>query len=302
MQEITTEKLQIAYVGPALKDGRMPMIQLAAGMRGQALLIHRVKDLLYGESLNIQVEVDPEFEAGSLVIPVHILSDGLNAAERLLSGPGVTALANLIQILGFFGIGGVSLYKLFRKLKGRKIERPEDIPIKLDINISIEVLIRIYNDAEVQTQLRKTIHPLRYDGIDEFQTRREGKIIESVQKTDLQAADDAELQDITKDEEVELDIEKAAWRRHLAWHFNNGQTSFDAKIEDDSFWEDIQRGEAFAVGDRLRVHLRTTAHRTRDEVLKIQRIVPKVLGVEHARRKQPALFESEPRDSGTEHE
>jgi hypothetical protein len=294
MQEITTEKLQIAYVGPALKDGRMPMIQLAAGMRGQALLIHRVKDILYGESLNIQIEVDPEFEQGSLAIPVHILSDGLRAAERLLAGEGGTALANLLQILGFLGISGVSIYKLFRKLKGRKIEKPEDIPINLDINISVDVLIRVYNDAEVQTQLRKTIHPLRHEGIDEFQTRRQGNVIDSVQKTDLQAADDAELQDITRDEEVDLDIEKAAWRRHLAWHFNNGQTSFDAKIEDDDFWEDIQRGEAFAVGDRLRVHLRTTAHRTRDGVLKIQRVVPKVFSVEHARRSQPNLFEGEP--------
>ena len=298
MQETTTDKLQIAYVGPALKDGRMPMIQLAAGMRGQALLIHRVKDILYGESLNIQVEVDPEFDTGSLVIPVHILTDGLNAAERLLSGPGFTALANLLQILGFLGISSVSIYRLFRNLKGRKIERPEDIPVNLNINISVDVFIRVYNDTEVKTQLRKTIHPLRHEGIDEFQTRRQGKVIDSVQKADLQAADDAELQDITKDEEVELDIEKAAWRRHLAWHFNNGQTSFDAKIEDDAFWEDIQRGEAFAVGDRLKVHLKTTAHRTRDGVLKIQRVVPKVLGVEHARRKQEDLFDGQSRDSG----
>jgi hypothetical protein len=140
---------------------------------------------------------------------------------------------------------------------------------------------RGYNDIEVQTQLRKTLHPLRHKGID------------------LQVADDAELQDITKDDEVKLDIEKAAWRRHLAWHFNNGQTSFDAKIEDDAFWEDIQRGEAFAVGDRLKVHLRTTAHRTRDGILKIQRVVPEVLGVEHARRMQPNLFDDEKRDSGS---
>jgi hypothetical protein len=302
MQEITTEKLQIAYIGPALKDGRMPMIHLAAGMRGQALLIHRVKDILYGESLDIQVEVDPEFDTGSLVIPVHIVSDGFSAAERLLSGPGFTALANLLQILGFLGISGVSIYKLFRNLKGRKIEKPEDIPVDLNINISVEILIRVYNDAEVQAQLRSTIHPLRHVGINDLQTRSQGTVIDSVEKADLPPAVDAELQDITNDEEVELDIEKAAWRRHLAWHFNNGQTSFDAKIEDDAFWEDIQRGEAFAVGDRLKVHLRTTAHRTRDGVLKIQRVVPKVFGVEHARRKQPDLFDGESRDSGIRRE
>ncbi len=275
----------------------MPMDQLAAGLKGQALLIQRVKDILYGESVNIQVEVDPEFEAGSLVIPVHIVWDGINTAERLLSGTGATALANLMQILGFFGISCVSVYQVFKKRKGRKIENPEDIPKNLNIHLSVEVFVQVYNDHEVQTQLRNTLDPLRQTGIDEFQTRRQGAIIESINKADVQAADEAELQDVTRDEEVELAIEKAAWRRSLAWHFSNGQTSFDAKIEDDSFWQDIQRGEAFSAGDRLRVHLRTTAHRARDGTLKIQRIIPKVLDVEHARHKQPNLFENEPRKS-----
>jgi len=294
MEDITTDRLQIAYVGPALKEGRMPMVYLAAGLRGQALLIHRVKDLLHGDSFDIRVDVDPDFESGSLAIPVHILTQGLQAAENLLAGPGTTALVNLLTLLGFLGVGGPTIYSLFKSRKGRRIEKPEDIPKRLDINLAIEVLIRIYNDAEVQIQLRRTIHPLHDDGIEEFQTRREGRVIESVHKGDLQEADEAELQDTTRDEEIELDIEKTAWRRSLAWHFSDGQTSFDAKIEDDKFWEDIARGEAFAVGDRLRVHLQTTAHRDRDGRLRIQRVVPKVLNVEHARRQQQDLNFGEP--------
>jgi hypothetical protein len=290
MQEISTDKLQIAYLGPTLRNGRMPMVHLAAGLPGQALLIHRVKNLLYGESFEIRVDVDAEFEAGSLVIPVHVLTDGLKTAEHLLAGEGATALANLFQFLGFFGLSAVSLYSLFRQRKGRKIENPDDLPRIININISVENVIRIYNDAEVQAQLRKTIHPLHQDGIDEFQTRRNGKVVESVLKGDLQAADEAELQDTTKHEELVLDIEKTAWRRSLAWHFRHGGMSFDAKIEDDAFWKDIERGEAFAVGDRLRVHLRTTAQRTEDGHLRVQRVIPKVLEVEHVRRKQPNLF------------
>jgi hypothetical protein len=37
-----------------------------------------------------------------------------------------------------------------------------------------------------------------------------------VHKSDLEAADEAELEDLTKDEEITLDIQKAAWRRNLA--------------------------------------------------------------------------------------
>jgi hypothetical protein len=291
MQEITTDKLQIAYVGPALKEGRMPMASLAVGLRGQALLIHRVNELLYGEASSIRVEVGAEFEAGSLIVPVHILSDALKGAEHLLAGQAATALANLMQFVGFIGGSGVTIYHLFKRLRGRRIEKPEDLPKDLNINVSIELLIRVYNDPEVQAQLRKTIDPLHQDGIEEFQTRRQGTVIQTVRKADLQAADEAEIQDITRDEEVELDIEKTAWRRDLAWHFSNDGVRFDAKIKDDLFWKNIEQGEAFAVGDRLRVHLQTTVRRTANGVLKVQRVIPQVLGVDHVRRKQPNLFD-----------
>jgi len=76
----------------------MSMASLAIGLRGQALLIQRVNELLYGESSNIRVEVDAEFEASSLIVPVHILSDALTGAEHLLAGQGATALANLMTI------------------------------------------------------------------------------------------------------------------------------------------------------------------------------------------------------------
>lgn len=240
--------------------------------------------------------MDAEFEASSLIIPVHILSDALTGAEHLLAGPRATALANLVTFLGFFGAGSwLTIYHLFKRLRGRRIEKPEDFPKNFNINISIEFLIRIYNDTEVQTQLRKTIDPLHQDGIEEFQTRRQGTVIETVQKADLLAADEAEIQDITRDEEIELDIEKTAWRRDLAWHFSDGGIRFDAKIKDDGFWKRIEQGEAFAVGDRLRVHLQTTARRAPNGILKVQRVIPEVLSVDHARRNQPNLFGDEPR-------
>lgn len=272
----------------------MPMAALANGLRGQALLIERTSELLYGDSLAIQVEVDESFERGSLIVPVHIVSDILRNAEQLFAGPGFTALSNLLTILGFMGAGATSLYKLFRRLKGRLIENPEDLPLDLHLDISIDLLIRIYNDNEVQTQLRKTLDPLHYSGIDEFQTRRAGTVLERFSKADLQFADEAELERLTRDEEIDLAIEKAAWRRNLAWHFNDGKTSFDARIDDKAFWKRVEQGEAFADGDRLRVHLRTTAKRTRGGVLKVERRIPTVLDVEHARRRlQQDIFPDE---------
>lgn len=275
------------------------MEALASGLRGQAQLAQRVKEILYGDSVSIRVEVDREFEIGSFVVPVHILVEGVKAGRTLLAGETITAIANLMQLLGFFGISGGTLYALFKKLKGRRIEKPQDVPKDIRINIEIDLLIRIYNDPDVQAHLRKTLDPLHQDGIDEFQTRRNGQTIESVKKSDLQAADEAEVEDHTRDEEVVLDIEKAAWRRDLAWHFNDGHGSFDAKISDPVFWKNIENGEAFSVGDSLRVHLQTTARRTRNGHLKIQRHIPRVLKVDHIRMRQGDLFET---DQGRERE
>lgn len=228
---------------------------------------------------------------GSLIVPIHILSDAVLAAERVLSGEAATALANLFAFVGFGSGGVVSLYKIFKWLKGRRIEKPEDIPIDWKMDVAVMLLIRIYNDPEVQRQLRIALEALHFEGIEEFQTRRQGKVIESVTKKDLQAADEAEIEDLTKDEEIELDIEKCAWRENLAWHFSDGRISFDAKIEDETFWRRIDGGEAFSGGDRLRVHLRTTAHRTPFGRLKVERVIPTVIKVEHVRKGQTELFE-----------
>lgn len=293
MQEVTSDKLQIAYDGPALRAGTMSMLSLAAGLHGQALLIERAKVLLYGDKVNIRVEVDREFETGSFVIPVHIFYEYISPIGPFLTGQPFTALANLLGMLGFLGISPLSLYALFKRLKGRKIEKPEDVPPNLGNRVSIEDLIRLYNDPEVQALLRKILEPLRHEGIEEFQTRRQGIVIERVSRKDLTAADDAEIEDLTQDEEIELGIEKCAWRRDLAWHFRDGQTTFDARIEDDLFWKRIDAGEAFAEGDRLRVHLRTVANRTAQGKLKVVRSIPAVISVEHSRDHQRPLWPEE---------
>jgi hypothetical protein len=272
----------------------MPMVALGTGLRGQALLIQRVNDILYGEDVLIGIEVGTEFEAGSYLVPVHLFGESLKAAEQLFASQPVTALANLLQILGFFGLsGGATLYGLFRSLKGRRIEKADDIPNDLKVTISVELLIRIYNDPQVQSQLRRTLDPLRHDGIEEFQTRRAGVVIERVSNKDLRAADEAEIKDLTKEEDIDLGIEKVAWRRNLAWHFNDGSTSFDARIEDEQFWKRLEAGEAFSDGDRLRVHLRTIASRKSDGRLTVERQIPTVIDVTHVRSRQSELFDEE---------
>ena len=153
------------------------------------------------------------------------------------------------------------------------------------------LFIRIYNDLEVQAAIRAVLKPLRTEGIIEFQTRRKDAVIDSVNKKDLQAADEAEESAINEIEEKVLDIEKAALVPHLAWHFSDQGRSFDAKIHDVDLWARVAKAECFGLGDRMRVELHTQFARNEAGRLTVERVIPKVIEVEHSTQPQPRLWE-----------
>lgn len=55
----------------------MSMLALGSSLRGQALLIERVKDMLYGDSVGLRVEVDYQFERNSLIVGVGVAGLGI---------------------------------------------------------------------------------------------------------------------------------------------------------------------------------------------------------------------------------
>lgn len=127
-------------------------------------------------------------------------------------------------------------------------------------------------------------------GVVEFQTRRDTVVIDSVTRGDLNAADEAEVSELHEVEEAVLDIEKAALVPHLAWHFSDGVRSFDAKIHDTELWAGIATGERFGLGDRMRVELHTSFCRDVTGRLTVERIIPKVIEVEHSTSIQRPLW------------
>jgi hypothetical protein len=291
-----TPEFSVHYVGPAVENGRGDLLVLADGLRGIGRLTSRVSYLMFGSDADYRAELDGNFGRGSIVVPLHFVTDAVQAAENFLLSKEVQALANLVTLLGFgFGPMVLSLFALFKKKKGRPITDEDDLNRLFERLADIErlLLIKIYNDQEVQLALRATLRPLRTEGIIEFQTRRRNVIIETVSKADLKAADDAEESAIQEVEEKVLDIEKAALVPHLSWHFSDEGSAFDARIQDPALWERVAKGERFGYGDRMRVELRTTFHRDSRGRLNLERTIPKVIDVEHATQPQPQLFPDE---------
>jgi hypothetical protein len=292
---------QIAYLGPTLRDGRMDLRILSDALGGFAALTERSSQLLYGQMYEHTAELASPLETGSVVIPIQIVSHGLRAAEQFLLSPAVQALANLTSLLGFGASPiAIGLFRVFKEKKGRAIDPATDISVLrvIDIDIEITRYIKLYNDNDVRTSIRRTLRPLREQGIEEFQTRRYGIVIESVTKADLIAADEAQMDEIVGSEEKWLDIQKVALVRHLAWHFAGDGATFDAKIEDEKLWKRVEGGERFGFGDRLRVVLRTAATRDRNGRLHVEYLITEVLDVEHHHHtSQPGFWADDPRIS-----
>jgi hypothetical protein len=297
---------ELVFVGPKVEYGRIDLRLLSESLGGFAALTERSSSILYGQTFEHTAELSSPLRAGSVVVPIEIVphavqvaAQTLEATKSLLLSPEVQALTNLCTLLGVGTISiAAGLFRMFKVKKGRLIDLRTDSPLlqKIDINIEVNRYVRLYNDGDIRSSLRRTLRPLREDGIDEFQTRRNGVIVERVTKSDLLAADEAEMSDIMGEEERWLDIQKVALVRHLAWHFAGDGATFDAKIEDEKFWKRIENGERFGSGDRLQVRLRTSASRDRNGRLHVEYLITEVLDVGHYLHiSQGDIFQNDPR-------
>ena len=287
------ERLSIAYTGSALEEGRMDAILLADGLKGTARFINRVAEMHLGTSTDFSLEVEGEPRAGSLEVFIRFSHTVVESVNRIADSKFLTGLAIIATLTGFsLKDVGKSLLSIFKKLRGRPISDATDLEAVLPANLPIDKaeLIRIYNDPEVQAAIRAAVRPLRKEGIDKFETRFDRKTIETMAKADVKAADAAEMEAIESNEEKVLDIEKASFVPHLAWHLSDQGKPFDAKIEDPVLWEEVASGNRFGHGDRLHVTLHTEAERESNGRLKLTRTITKVHKIEKAGEDQDSLF------------
>ena len=298
-REDPQQEFEIVYLGPALNEGRIDVIVLADALRGFGTLTERTSDRLFRDGDKFHVELASNPRTGSIIIPVGFVSHAVDTAENVLSSKGAVALTVLVTLLGLSPVkDAINFLKLFKRLSGRAatdVEPIKDLLIDPKINVEIRIVLETYSDPEVRASIRRILRPLREPGIEAFETRRNGNTVERVDKSDLFAADEAELEEIVGQEEKTLDIQKAALVRHLAWHFSDAGYPFDAQIEDEKLWARVMEGERFGSGDRMRVVLKTTAKRDSTGRLRVERTIPEVLEVEHATKPQRDFFDEDPR-------
>lgn len=263
---MSSASFKISYCGPSLDSGAMDVRELAPALLAFGSLLEESNRVLNGNTTTVSVRVK-RFEDGSFGISFEVVQTLADQLIGLLAGTPVTAAVNLIEILGFVGMSGVSLWKLLKKSKGRrpkKATKLEDGNIEINfeedrITVSDEVF-RLYRDVNVRKYIYEALKPLAKQGIDVVKFLSDGRPVESASKTELPyfLTPDIEDEVIAEDERIAVfSIHSLSFKDDNKWRLSDGTNAFFVTIKDLEFLRKVNENLIyFSKGDFLKVKLR----------------------------------------------
>jgi hypothetical protein len=283
---------EIKYEGDALRDGRMPVRDLAPALLALGQLFTEASQLLYPENepvaLDIQATREGSFE-------VELVLHGAGAAwDQLSTHPMETAAALVLFkeiIIG--NSADPSLFGLIKWLQGKRVidesdgPEPGEVTLKADDGSQVTVkpeVAGINRDPQIRKKAREVVEPLRRPGMDNLEIWSEGDSAIRLDKNDVPAFEVPEIEDAEVLSEQEIDVyldvltaelEQGSTRK---WRFGGLGGTFWAPIEDAEFMEKFShREQVLGVGDRL--HAKVKIIQKRDPTTSKIRVERQVMQV-----------------------
>jgi len=268
---------EVKYEGDALRDGRMPVRDLAPALLSLGELMKEASLLLFPDNDPVALEIEATKE-GSFAVDL-IMQAASENWEQIVAGATGGGMATSLSLLKDWVIGDdndVSLFGLLKKLKGKRVEKEAPGPgpgettltaedIRLVVRSEIAVLNR---DKGVRRRVREVVEPLHREGIDVLKFRSDNKPVVEIEKGDapafeLPATDDSE---ILSEQEIDVylevltaELEKGSARK---WRFGGIGETFQATVDDSAFLEKVNlREEVFGTGDQLHSRLQIIQRR-----------------------------------------
>jgi len=275
----------------------MDVRDLAPAMLALGQLFDAANSALNGDSARIRVQVKAT-EPGCFQITFEVLQTLGAQIASFLSGPSVTAAANLVGLVVGIPTGVIGLFGLIQKLKGGKLDAATplaDNTVRVTIgteSLDIPVtLLRLYQDVAVRAATQKVIEePLNKEGIDSFEARRGAKSVVKVSKEQAVFFIKPEIPDTTLVDDTRrsaFSIISLAFKEDNKWRLDDGSNAISATIEDADFLDKVNANQiSFSKGDILICDVRVVQKQT-DAGLKTEYTVVRVVEHRPAARQLP---------------
>lgn len=286
----------MSFDGPALKEGRIDVRQLAPALLALGRMIETANRTLNGAEHPVKVEAVAT-QIGSFEVVIDVLLPYWETLRGLLTSQDMDGALKLAEALGLIGTAGGGLIWLLRRLRGKPITSatrdhngqivirfPDDKGNETSIVVPADTL-RLYQELAVQRELKSLLDTLATEGMETITFIPRDKPKEPAYPVQLTRDDRQIVQPVEMPSETVIDttqrmalsIRSLAFTEGNKWRLFDGQNVITATIEDKNFLDQVDRSLArFAKGDVLICQVRTIQKQT-PEGLKTEHTVLQVI-------------------------
>ena len=254
------EFFELIFDGQAVEDHAIDAADLAGSMLALSDLIKRASIVVEAPELTLKVTAG--FRPGSFEVTLAVV----NTVVGIFSSAPVTAISNVMNIIGLGKSSSLGLIQLIQETKGEKLDLKETVVLKRneeDFQLERNVHL-LCSDQKVRESLEDFVKPLlSEEGLERMLVRYRGEETVEIKDSDVSyfkaPPNKSEIiSDNTSD--VWLVLVSPSFERGGLWRVRDvgDDNSYRVKMLDDNFMDKVLNGEIlFGKNDHLFATLRT---------------------------------------------